>query len=146
MRRSTIAIGVVVALVLILALVVWARGRNGEPAVATIQFHRPKGRSALPAAAAFPADDGNWTLPAKAYAATRFSALNQVNGRNVGRLRLAFTFDTGADEGFEAPPLVVGSMMYVVGPWPTKVFALDLTKPNGPPKWVYDPRPARPAR
>ena len=36
--------------------------------------------------------------------------------------------------------------MYVVAPWPNNVFALDLTKPGAPAKWVYKPNPAAAAK
>jgi PQQ-dependent dehydrogenase (methanol/ethanol family) len=36
--------------------------------------------------------------------------------------------------------------MYVVAPWPNNVFALDLTKPGAPTKWVYEPKPAAAAK
>src|SRR5690349_10289601 len=65
-----------------------------------------------------PADNGNWEMPSKDYAATRFSALNQINTDNIKGIGLAFTFSTGTTKGFEAPPLVVGSTMYVVTPFP----------------------------
>src|SRR4051794_30668686 len=32
------------------------------------------------------ADDGQWVMPAKDYASTRFSGLNEINTGNVGRL------------------------------------------------------------
>ena len=146
MRRSIIAIGVIGGLLLILALVAWTLTRDGEPALGTAQLAQPGTAKAVPAPSAFPRDDGNWTMPAKDYASTRFSALNQITPANAATLRPAFVFSTGAREGFEAPPLVVSSTMFIVGPWPTKVFALDLTNPNAPPKWVYDPKPAPPAR
>jgi lanthanide-dependent methanol dehydrogenase len=100
------------------------------------------GARAVPAAAASPADDGNWTMPGKDYASTRFSALNEITPTNVGKLQVASTFSTGTTEGFEAPPLVVNNPMYIVTPWPNNVFALDLTKPGAPTKWVYKPKPA----
>ena len=31
--------------------------------------------------------------------------------------------------------------MYIVTPWPNKLFALDLTKPGAPQRWVYEPKP-----
>jgi PQQ-dependent dehydrogenase (methanol/ethanol family) len=107
---------------------------------------RTGGALAVPAAAASPADDGNWTMPGKDYASTRFSALNQITPANVGKLQVAFTFSTGTTEGFEAPPLVVNNTMYVVTPWPNNVFALDLTKPGAPAKWTYEPNPAAAAK
>src|SRR3954449_7767695 len=84
------------------------------------------GARAVPAAAASPPDDGNWTMPGKDYASTRFSGLAQITPANVAALKVDFTFSTGTNEGFEAPPLVVGPTMYVVAPWPNNVFALDL--------------------
>src|SRR3954468_17483270 len=100
------------------------------------------GARAVPAAAASPADDGNWTMPGKDYASTRFSALNEITPANVGKLQVASTFSTGTTEGFEAPPLVVNNTMYIVTPWPNILYALDLTKPGSPVKWSYKPKPS----
>src|SRR5690606_28007667 len=41
--------------------------------------------------------------------------------------------------GHEGAPLVVGGTMYVVTPFPNKLYALDLTKPGAPMKWSYAP-------
>src|SRR5207253_7639554 len=86
-------------------------------------------------------DDGQWTRPARDYASTRYSTQNQINTMNVNNLKLAFTFSTGVLRGHEAAPLVVNNTMYIVTPWPNKLFALDLTKPGAPMKWVYEPLP-----
>lgn len=85
------------------------------------------------------ADDGQWTMPAKDYASTRFTALNEINTGNVQNLKVAFTFSTGITKGEEAAPLVVGGTMYIVTAFPNYVYALDLTKPGAPIKWKYDP-------
>ena len=87
-------------------------------------------------------DDYQWVRPAKDYASTRFSTLDQINTQNVKDLKVAFTFNTGTDRGHEAAPLVVNNTMYIVTPWPNLLYALDLTKPGAPLKWKYDPRPA----
>jgi len=84
------------------------------------------------------AEDGEWTIPAKDYQSTRFSGLGQITATNVGRLRTAWTFSTGIRRGHEAAPLVVGSTMYVVSPFPNQLFALDLNK-SGAIRWVYTP-------
>ncbi|MDW6020994.1 methanol/ethanol family PQQ-dependent dehydrogenase [Mesorhizobium sp. BAC0120] len=94
-----------------------------------------------PPAAAAPPDDGQWTMPAKNYASTRYSELDEINEGNVGKLQVAFTFSTGVNRGHEAAPLVVGNTMYIVTPYPNILFALDLTKPGAPMKWRYEPRP-----
>jgi lanthanide-dependent methanol dehydrogenase len=84
-------------------------------------------------------EDGQWLMPAKNYASTRFSSLAQINVQNVRSLRPAWTFSTGNVRGHEAAPLVVGGTMYIVTPFPNYLYALDLTKPGAPAKWVYEP-------
>ena len=87
------------------------------------------------------ADDGQWIRPAKDYASTRYSSLDQINAKNAKDLKLAFTFSTGMTHGHEAAPLVVDNTMYIVTPFPNNLYALDLTKPGAPMKWVYEPLP-----
>jgi PQQ-dependent dehydrogenase (methanol/ethanol family) len=138
MRRLAVAIAALAAIVLIGAIVLSFTGGDKKSRYSTTRYGEASPTKAVPAAAASPADDGNWTMPGKDYAATRFSGLNQITPANVGQLQVAMTFSTGLTEGFEAPPLVVGTMMYVVTPWPNKIFALDLSKPGAPAKWVYN--------
>ena len=90
---------------------------------------------------AAPADDGQWVMPSKNYASTRFSSLKGINAGNVKALSVAFTFSTGVNRGQEAAPLVVDKTMYVVTAYPNFLFALDLTKPGAPLKWEYQPHP-----
>src|SRR3954451_10293634 len=106
-----------------------ACNRPPPPKSTQVSSSGPTANHAIAAASASPADDGNWVMPGKDYASTRFSALNQITPANVGKLGLAFTFSTGTTHGYEAPPLVVNNTMYIVAPWPNNVFALDLTKP-----------------
>jgi alcohol dehydrogenase (cytochrome c) len=84
-------------------------------------------------------DDGQWIMPAKNHASTRYSTLNQITTENVANLKLAWTFSTGTLRGQEAAPLVVNNTMYVVTPYPNYLYALDLTKPGAPLKWMYQP-------
>jgi lanthanide-dependent methanol dehydrogenase len=86
-------------------------------------------------------EDGQWVRPAKNYASTRFSGLSEITADNVRNLRLAWTFETGILRGQEAAPLVVNNTMYIVTPFPNYLYALDLTKPGAPMKWVYKPGP-----
>jgi PQQ-dependent dehydrogenase (methanol/ethanol family) len=106
---------------------------------------RPPARP-IPAPAASPPDDGQWTMAAKNYASTRYSALSQIDAANVGQLKVEFTFSTGIARGHEAAPLVVGNTMYVVGPYPNPLFALDLRRPGAPAKWTYKPKPVAAAQ
>ena len=87
-----------------------------------------------------PAADAEWTTPAGTVQGTRFSTLSQINTNNVNQLREEFTFSTGVRARHEGQPLVVGDMMYVVSPFPNKLFAFDLHRP-GDLRWVFDPRP-----
>jgi PQQ-dependent dehydrogenase (methanol/ethanol family) len=86
-------------------------------------------------------DDGQWIRPAKDFASTRYSALAQINTSNAKDLKPVFTFSTGMTRGHEAAPLVVNNTMYIVTPFPNSLYALDLTKPGAPMKWVYQPSP-----
>ncbi|HZQ54682.1 MAG TPA: methanol/ethanol family PQQ-dependent dehydrogenase [Bryobacteraceae bacterium] len=87
-------------------------------------------------------DDGQWVMAAKNYASTRYSTLDQINTTNVKNLKLAWTFSTGVLRGHEAAPLIVNNTMYIVTPYPNYLYALDLTKPGAPVKWMYQPHPA----
>src|SRR4051812_8241663 len=96
---------------------------------------------AISAAGAAPQDNGNWEMPGKNYASTRFSAMRQITPNNVSKLGLAFTFSTATTHGYEAPPLVVAGTMYLITPFPNYLYALDLTKPGAPTKWTFKPKP-----
>ncbi|NUQ19874.1 MAG: PQQ-dependent dehydrogenase, methanol/ethanol family, partial [Gemmatimonadaceae bacterium] len=104
--------------------------------------------SGLPviAPAATQADDGQWTMPQKDYANSRYSSLAEITPENAKNLKIAFTFSTGILRGHEAPPLVVNNTMYVVTPFPNYLYALDLTKEGAPTKWRYDPKPSASAQ
>jgi lanthanide-dependent methanol dehydrogenase len=86
------------------------------------------------------ADDGQWVMPAKNYASTRFSELAEITADNVQNLRLAWTFSTGVLRGHEAAPIVVGDTMYIVTPYPNLLHALDLRN-QGAKKWTFEPKP-----
>jgi PQQ-dependent dehydrogenase (methanol/ethanol family) len=87
-------------------------------------------------------DDGQWIMPAKNFASTRFSTLDQINSGNVASLKLAWSFSTSVLRGHEAAPIVANNTMYIVTPYPNIVYALDLTQPGGPVKWKYESKPA----
>ena len=81
----------------------------------------------------------DWVMPTGDYANHRFSQLKQINAQNVNKLQVAWTFSTGVLRGHEGAPLVVGDMMYVHGPFPNPVFALDLAH-EGKIVWKYEPK------
>jgi PQQ-dependent dehydrogenase (methanol/ethanol family) len=84
---------------------------------------------------------GEWQIPALDFASSRYSPLTEIDRGNVSRLRVAWTFSLGVNRGQEAAPLVVGSTMFVVTPFPNVVYALDLSKPGAPLRWRYEPKP-----
>jgi PQQ-dependent dehydrogenase (methanol/ethanol family) len=88
-----------------------------------------------------PKDDGQWTMPSKNYASTRFSALNELTPANVKQLQPVFSFSLAVNKGQEAAPIVADNTMYVVTAYPNYVYALDLTKSGAPLKWKFAPRP-----
>src|SRR5262245_28233100 len=59
----------------------------------------PDAQKPVPPGAAAPADDGQWTMPAKNYASTRYSELKQITPDTVKNLQVAFTFSTGLSRG-----------------------------------------------
>jgi PQQ-dependent dehydrogenase (methanol/ethanol family) len=80
-------------------------------------------------------------MPAKNYASTRFSGLEDINTGNVAALKLAWSFSTGLLRGHEAAPIIANKTMFIVTPFPNIVYALDLTQTGGPVKWKYEPNP-----
>ena len=81
----------------------------------------------------------DWVMPTGDYANTRYSQLKQITADNVGKLQVAWTFSTGVLRGHEGGPLIIGDVMYVHGPFPNPVFALDLNN-DGKILWKYEPR------
>jgi lanthanide-dependent methanol dehydrogenase len=101
----------------------------------------PEAGKTAPSAANAPEDDGQWTMPAKNFAATRFSSLTEVTTNTVKGLQPVFTFSLAVNKGQEAAPIVAGNTMYIVTAYPNYVYALDLSKEGAPLKWKFAPKP-----
>ncbi|MDQ6925229.1 MAG: PQQ-dependent dehydrogenase, methanol/ethanol family [Candidatus Eremiobacteraeota bacterium] len=86
--------------------------------------------------------DGNWLTTGRDYGMTRYSPLSEITPANVARLKMAWSVSSAIQHGFEATPLVAGNTMYWITPFPSRVHALDLTKPGAPIKWTFDPAPS----
>jgi lanthanide-dependent methanol dehydrogenase len=84
-------------------------------------------------------DSGQWPTAARDYASTRYSELDQINTKNIGKMQMAWSFSLGTNKGQEAAPLIIDNTLYAIGPYPNEVFALDAT--TGDLKWSYAPRP-----
>ena len=65
----------------------------------------------------------------------RYSPLTQINRENVGRLQVAWTYDTGEKEGLQTHPLIVGRTLFAYTPSQV-VVALDAT--SGKELWKFD--------
>src|SRR5947199_9609853 len=78
-------------------------------------------------------------MPTGNYANHRYSQHKQITAQNVGKLQVAWTFSTGVLRGHEGGPLVIGDVMYVHGPFPNPVYALDL-KNDAKILWKYEPK------
>lgn len=65
-----------------------------------------------------------------------YSSLDQINLHNVGKLEVAWTYDTGNEAEYQANNLIVGGVLYT--PTATrKVIALDAA--TGKELWQWDP-------
>src|SRR5690348_3567598 len=93
--------------------------------------------AALKSAAGAP---DQWLTIGRDYAETRFSPLKQIDSSNVGRLGLAWSYDTRSLRGLEATPLVANGVLYATGDW-SNVFALDAR--TGRELWRWDAKADR---
>ena len=91
-----------------------------------------------PNASVNPASKGDvdWPVYGGQSANNHYSTLKQINRDNVGKLRIAWTFDTHETGGLQTSPLIVGRTMFGCTP-SLKVIALDAA--NGKLLWTFDP-------
>jgi len=79
-----------------------------------------------------------WTIYGGDYANTRYSNLDQINTKNVDKLKASWIRSLGSLDSQESTPLVVGDTMYVTtSAGPRYVFALNAK--DGSVKWTYEP-------
>jgi quinoprotein glucose dehydrogenase len=100
------------------------------------------------AASVSAADDG-WSAYGHDPGGTRYSPLKQVTRANVTKLKVAWTYHTGALQpetrlnqkaAFEATPILVDGALYLSTPY-NQVIALDPA--TGTEKWKFDPQVLR---
>src|SRR5204862_7858047 len=82
-------------------------------------------------------EDGQWSMPSKDYAATRYSGLTGITRQNAGSLHPVWTFSTGILGGHEGQRRVAGDTLYDVTPWPIVLYAFALTQEGYPLRWYY---------
>ncbi len=89
--------------------------------------------------------DADWPAYGRTQGGTRYSPLSQINDKNVGQLKEAWTFQTGDvktahDPGEftdEVTPIKIRNTLYLCTPH-QKLFALDAA--TGKEKWTFDPQ------
>ena len=90
---------------------------------------------------------GSWAFYGKNPGGTRYTSLDQINDRNVGRLEPCWTYRTGELQkyqgngaarkaAFETTPILIGRTLYLSTP-SDRVIAIDAA--TGKERWVYDP-------
>jgi glucose dehydrogenase/mono/diheme cytochrome c family protein len=77
----------------------------------------------------------DWPVYGGQLANDHYSILKQIDRTNVGKLRQAWTFDTGEKGGLQTSPLIVGRVLYAYTPT-QKVIALDAA--TGKLLWKFD--------
>src|SRR5213594_226174 len=88
-------------------------------------------------------DGKDWSMYGGGQENTRYSSLKQINRKNVGNLKVAWTFDSGdAYPGSEMQcnPLVVNGVLYATTP---KVNVIALNAATGKLLWRFDPHQGR---
>jgi len=117
---------IAVALVLPAAAVLCLTSHNDVRAAETVQ-----------AAKRVPANKRNadWPVYGGQTANNHYSALTQINAKNVGKLRIAWTYDTHEKGGMQGSPLIVGRTLYGYTP-SQKVIAVDAG--TGKLLWTFD--------
>jgi quinoprotein glucose dehydrogenase len=92
------------------------------------------------------AADATWSTYGGDAGGTRYSPLRQVARTNVAKLRVAWSYHTGAlkpesdlneKAAFEATPVLIGGTLFLSTPF-NRVIALDPA--SGAERWTYDPR------
>jgi lanthanide-dependent methanol dehydrogenase len=89
-------------------------------------------------------DPSQWGAPAGNLNQTRFSALTQINTKNVKHLQMIWSQSSGTLRGHEGQPLFIKDvggkpMLFMESGWPNIVQALDLSDPDHPVQvWQYE--------
>jgi alcohol dehydrogenase (cytochrome c) len=76
----------------------------------------------------------NWMTYSGDYSGKRFSGLDQINTKNVGRMQAKWVYQTAATGKLETTPLVVDGILYATAQ-DDRAFALDAR--TGRPIWMY---------
>jgi len=104
----------------------WVRYRSA-PAGTLITELNPSATTSVPATPASsgspPAAAGNWPSYNKTLTSNRFASLGQINTRNVAKLKVLCTYDTGQHTGFTSGLIEVNGAL--IGTTEYDIFSLD---------------------
>lgn len=119
------------------------RGRASD---AVVGIRSGMAAAALSFLTSLAASAQDWPAHAGSQAGTKYSALKQIDRRNVQRLQLAWTYRTGEIErrgpalarkqSFEATPVLVDGLLVLCTPF-GRLAALDPA--SGRERWVFEP-------
>ncbi len=114
--------------------------------IALVAFVSWKAVTNSPVAAGAAKQESDWPAYGRDAGGSRYSPLGQINRGNVGQLKMAWTYRTGAidvkaasakNAAFEATPILVDGALYLTTPY-NRVIALDPA--TGAERWTYDPQ------
>jgi quinoprotein glucose dehydrogenase len=122
----------------------WAHGIAIVVALAAIGSWKSVTSSHVAAGGA--KQESDWPAYGRDPGGSRYSPLAQINRGNVGQLKVAWTYRTGAAEvkasaakkaAFEATPILVDGLLFLSTPY-NRVIAIDPA--TGAERWTYDPQ------
>ena len=79
--------------------------------------------------------DNGWLMYRRNYESTGYAPFDQINTGNVGKLEVAFDYQSDLSQGHEAAPVVNGKYMFVTTPM-DHLIAMDAT--SGKVLWKYE--------
>src|SRR6202162_3594761 len=79
--------------------------------------------------------DSGWLMYRRNYESTGYAPFDQINTGNVGKLKVAFDYQSNLSQGHEAAPVVNGNYMFVTTPM-DHLIAMDAT--SGKVLWKYE--------
>lgn len=94
-----------------------------------------RAQDAVPARLSAAPSSTDWPRYGGTLENNHYSALAQINRENVGRLQMAWQFDTGEEGGLQTSPIIVNGVLYGITPT-QKFFALDAA--TGKLLWKFD--------
>ena len=123
--------------VVLATIVLSLAGEGAHIAIARVAQTKARGQVTEKRLANADSEPGQWFTTGRNSGNAHYSALTQINKSNVGRLGLAWDYDTHTIRSLEATPIVVDGVMYTSGSV-GQVYTLDAE--TGKELWTFDPK------